>query len=100
MWISRLRKHAAVDESRRDIVAGNLLFCQVTWPLPGRQRRQSGIADLVLCFCYRRVSVDFVPRFNRTPTTRITSCRTASGRTLKEVIAFVTTQKAAPTSGW
>src|SRR5271154_6497220 len=45
--ISRLWKHAAIDESRRDIVAGSLLFCQVSWAHPGGQRRQSGIADLV-----------------------------------------------------
>jgi hypothetical protein len=43
--ISRRWKHATIDETRRDIVAGSLLFCQITRALPGRQRRQSGIAD-------------------------------------------------------
>jgi hypothetical protein len=44
--ISRLWKHAAIDERRHDIVAGSVLFCQIPG-LPGRQRRHSGIADLV-----------------------------------------------------
>jgi hypothetical protein len=89
---SRLWKHTAIHESRRDIVAGSLLFCEVTCALPGRQCRQSGIADLVPRFCYRRVSVDFVRRFQ--------SYAYHEDHELPHGIRFVTVQKAAPTSGW
>lgn len=45
--ISRVWKHAATDESRRDIIAGSLLFRQITRALPGRQGRHSSLANLV-----------------------------------------------------